>query len=403
MKRLSQVALFPCVLILVAGLGRAGGADAPDRTAGRKAYEKLIAKFPEDRQGFGVDTHLGAVDHQPMTYGLVLSAEAIRLKHAPNEDSRRRVTKATAWLLENQDLDGDGKPGWGLPQPWDAWADGTTNPAHQPYTITTAICLDSLLDALAVPELWTDAQRDEIRGLMRKIVLRWCRELWSEGYGGGYFWYSPDPNDEVFGINASVMFLGSMSRLLAEQPGVFSDDERQLVQERADVLARAVVQTVKPREGLPFWKYAPAPNRYNNIQDNDLVHHVYILWGVETYRDCGGRVKLPWTRAQAIASVDCFWRDGRMWALPQDAPAEPGGAISKSPPTLWSVGMALAFYAKWGDPEQGRRTFEAIDRDYGPWPELRLTPKEPKDEGNATFYPRHAAHALLGLAIYAYR
>ena len=114
-------------------------------------------------------------------------------------------------------------------------------------------------------------------------------------------------------------------------------------------------------------------------------------------------MKLPWTRAQAIASVDCYWRDGRMWALPQDAPAEPGGAISKSPPTLWSVGMALAFYAKWGDPEQGRRTFEAIDRDYGPWPELRLEPKGPKGEGNTTFYPRHAAHALLGLAIYAYR
>jgi hypothetical protein len=179
---------------------------------------------------------------------------------------------------------------------------------------------------------------------------------------------------------------------------VLSDDERQLVRERSDALARAVVQTVRPREGLPFWKYAPAPNRYNNTLDNDLVHHVYILWGIETYRDLGGRVKLPWTREQAIASVDCFWRDGRMWALPQDAPAEPGGTISKSPPTLWSVGFALGFYARWSEAERARRAFEAIDRDFGPWPELRLTP-----EGKTTFYPRHAAHALLGLAIHAYR
>ncbi len=391
------------VLILLAFLAVWCVTACGEEPVGGRAYEKLIAKFPEDRQGFGVDTHLGAVDHQPMTYGLVLSAEAIRLKHDPNEESRRRVTKATAWLLENQDLDGDGKPGWGLPQRWDAWGDGTTNPAHQPYTITTAICLDGLLDALAVPELWTDARRDEIRGLMRKIALRWCREVWSEGYGGGYFWYSPDPNDDVFGINASVMFLGSMARLFAEQPGLFSDDERQLVEKRSDALVRAVIHTMKPRKGLPFWKYGPAPNRYNHKQDNDLVHHVYILWGMETYRDHGGRAKLPWTRAQAVTSVDCFWREGRMWAMPQDAPAEPGGTIRQSLPPLWSVGMALGFYARWADPEHARRAFEAIDRDYGPWPELRLMPKGSKGESETTFYPRHAAHALLGLAIDAYR
>ena len=333
MRRPSPLVLSSCVLMIVATPRGALCADGPEAAAARQAYEKLIARFPEDRQGFGVDTHLGAVDDQPMTYGLVLSAEAIRLKHDANAESRRRVTKATAWLLDNRDLDGDGKPGWGLPQPWDAWADGTTNPPNQPYTITTAICLDGLLDALAVPGLWTDVRRDEIRGVMRAIVLRWCREVWSDGYGGGYFWYSPDPNDDVFGINASVMFLGSMMRMLVEQPGMFSADERRLVEGRADALARAVVETVRPRRGLPFWKYGPAPNRYGNTNDNDLVHQVYILWGIETYRDCGGRVKLPWTRQQAVGSVDCYWRDGRMWALPQDAPAEPGGTISTSPPS----------------------------------------------------------------------
>ena len=78
---------------------------------------------------------------------------------------------------------------------------------------------------------------------------RWLRSYGGYGYNGGYFWYSPDPNDEVFGINASVMFLGSMSRLLAEQPGLLSDEERRLVEKRADALARAVIDTVRPRAG----------------------------------------------------------------------------------------------------------------------------------------------------------
>jgi hypothetical protein len=395
MQRLSQIGLT--LFLVIVGMQVRPCADASDRTTIRKAYEKMIARFPEDRQGFGVDTMLSAVEEQPMTYGLVLSAEAIRLKHDPNDESRRRVKKASAWLLKNKDLDRDGKPGWGLPQPWDAWADGTTNPGNQPYTITTSICLNGLLDALAVPELWTDAERGEIRDLIKQIVVRWCNEIWSDGYGGGFFWYSPARHDEAFGINAPAMFLGSMSRLLAEQPEAISAGERPLIQDRADALARAIVHTVQPRDGAPFWRYAPLPNRFNNDRPNDLVHQVYILWGVETYRDCGGRVKLPWTRAQAVESLDRYWRDGRMWEFPQDASKDKGTSIN-APPRLWCIGMALGFYAKWGDADRAAKTFAVIDREYGPWPDLRFQPK-----GRETFYPRHAAHALLGLALYAYR
>ena len=367
----------------------------------KKTYDAMRALYPEDRQGWGVDSFQEAVDHQPMTYGLVLSAEAIRLQNDLNDESRRRVEKATRWLLENQDLDKDGKPGWGLPQPWDAWADGTTNPPNHPYTITTAICLEGLLDALAVSSASDNIPRDEIRNLMKQVVLRWCREVWSEGYGGGYFWYSPNPADDVFGVNAASWFLGSMTRLLSEHGDVFSDAERKLVRNRADALAKAIAQTVQLREGRPFWKYAPEPNRFNHDRPNDLVHHIYILWGIETYRDAGPRVKLPWTRAQAIESVDCFWRDGRMCAFPQDQKETTSLESKCKPPRLWSAGMMLAFYARWGSHRQAARTFEAIGEALGPWPKLRLRPREAG--GSDTFYPRHGAHALMGLARHAFR
>lgn len=398
MKFLGVFLIVSVGLLCVSGNGHA--ADTAEQEL-QRAYDAMRALFPEDRQGWGVDSFQEAVDHQPMTYGLVLSAEAIRLQNDPKDESRRRVEKAVRWLLENQDLDEDGKPGWGLPQPWDAWADGTTNPPNHPYTITTAICLEGLLDALAVSTSGADIPRDEVRNLMKQVVLRWCREVWSEGYGGGYFWYSPNPADDVFGVNAASWFLGSMMRVLDEHGDVFSDAERQPIEKRADALATAIVKTVQPREGLPFWKYAPAPNRFNNDRPNDLVHHIYILWGIETYRDAGPRVKLPWTRAQAVESVDCFWRDGRMCAFPQDQKKTDSTEAMCQPPRLWCAGMMLAFYARWGSQEQAGRTFKAIDEALGPWPKLRLRPREAG--GSDTFYPRHGAHALMGLARHAFR
>lgn len=61
--------------------GKAGAA-SPSLQEARALYQQLLATFPEDRQGFSKDTDKNAdeaepiADHQPMTYGLVLSAEA---------------------------------------------------------------------------------------------------------------------------------------------------------------------------------------------------------------------------------------------------------------------------------------------------------------------------------------
>ena len=136
-----------------------------------------------------------------MTYGFVLSAEARHFRFDRNAESGRRVRKAVRWLIDNRDLNGDGKPGWGLPQAWPAWGQ-RTNPHNQPYTITTAIVLQGMLDALAIRDLWSAAKRDEMLDFMVQVAQRWCRELWTEGYGGGYFWYSPSPADDIFGVNA---------------------------------------------------------------------------------------------------------------------------------------------------------------------------------------------------------
>src|SRR5690606_19680780 len=152
--------------------------------------------------------------------------------------------------LDHADLDRDGSPGWGLPQAWDAWSDGTENAPNHPYTITTAIVLNGLLDALRAHDLWDQRERQQLQALVVSVTRRWCNHLWSDGYSGGYFWYSPRDTDNSFGVNAAAMFLGSLTRLLAEHGDALNAQDRALFTARRDAQAKAVVSTVERREGL---------------------------------------------------------------------------------------------------------------------------------------------------------
>lgn len=408
---------LPGALLLLIAASGCSNLRAPDASGGTtlssevsNTYMQLLALYPEEHQGLGIENWTPGIEEQPMTYGLILSAEAARYRRTGQDEPERRIRKALAWLLDNRDLDRDGKPGWGLPQPWDAFQDGSTNPVNQPYTITTAIVLNGMLDALRLP-IWSRGQRDEIRKLAAQVAVRWCREMWSQGFKGGYFWYSPSRADDIFAVNSPSMFMGSLARLLHEQADAFAE-ERQLVQSRADDQARAVVATVQLREGLPFWDYMPAPNKFNRHTPNDLVHHVYTLWGIEQYRDNGGKIALPWTREQARQSLDTFWSGGQIREYPQDVTyTGPQAVMQSRPAILWSTGMLLAAYAQWNDRDDAGRTLAAIQRNYGPWPELRLRPASAVSRARPTttqpakeslFYPRHGAHVLWGGSLYAF-
>lgn len=354
-------------------------------------YDRLLALFPAERAGLGIDRADpdAAPADQPMTYGLVLSAEALRSRAAPTPSGARRVRLAARWLIDHSRLAPDGRPGWGLPCAWDH------RPANTVYTITTAVALEGLLDALGL-DLWSAAESAEALTLVRGVCGRWARELWVEGYSGGYFAYSPcDMAAPFFCINAPAVCLGALARLLAAHGPALPGDERRLLQSRADALAAAIVATAELREGAPFWEYIAQPNPLDSKRPNDLIHHAYILWGVETYREAGGSVPLPWAREPAIGSLDRFWKDGTLRFMAQDE-STVSAARREEPANLWGAGMMLACVARWGSGRQARRSLEAILASYGPFPHLRVLPREVGGDGR--FYPRDAAHVLLGLA-----
>ena len=357
----------------------------------KTAYGELLGLFPEKAQGKGRDR--GKVDviaDQPMTYGLVLSAEALRYRALPTDEGKRRVRQAARWLLDNSRLAEDGKIGWGLPFAWNEY------PQHTGYTITTAVVLEGLLDALTLGDFWKKEESERILKAVREAQVRWCREMWVENHAGGYFHYSThDAGPGWFCVNAPAMFLGAMARFHIEHASAASATERKMLAERMDKLARAIVATVELREGAPYWKYIIPPNKHKSDRPNDLVHQVYILWGVEHYRDARNTVELPWNRAGAMESLERFWKDGTLRFFAQDEETvKPGNR--EAPSNLWGIGMLLAAYGKWGTPKQSARCFSSMVESHGPFPGLRVLPREVSSDGR--FFLRDGAHVLFGLA-----
>jgi hypothetical protein len=359
-------------------------------------YTLLLAKFPLEHQGLGLDAaQKPGLTDQPMTFALVLSSEAIRYKTNPNLESKNRIRDASTWLLDNQDLDHDGIPGWGLPLPWDAFSDGSINGPNHVYTITTAIVLNGFLDALEVKGLFSATEQTQIKDLIKRVMLHWCSNLWSTGYGGGYFWYSPSACDNIFSINAPAMYLGSMARYLKAYPEFLSAADYKFIESHADLLAKAILSTVRLRDGCPYWAYEPIPNKFNNREvENDLVHQVYILWGVELYRSCIGHVVFPWNIQHSLQSLRNNWKNDILYGYPQDVKINPKASA------LWGIGAMIAFEATYGSHEEAKRVVEYLNKAYGPIPDLSLTPR--RNGKSSPFYPRQVAHVLWGLSYYYY-
>ena len=152
------------------------------------------------------------------------------------------------------------------------------------------------------------------------------------------------------------------------------------------------MNTVQLHDGQPFWLYAPLPNKLNHERFEDVMHHVYTLWGIEGYRDAGGKVALPWTRTQALQSLEHFWKDDGVTENDQDQPDKKKPL--PTPARLCGAGMLLLGYSDWGGPRRAADVVEWIDQQCGPWPQLRHSPVGKAD----TVYLRDCAHVLMGLA-----
>jgi hypothetical protein len=364
-------------------------------------YMSLLEKFPLDAQGKGFDPYFTSVEtHQATTYAQVLSSESFHYKNSPNIESRQRITKAVSWLLENADLDGDGKPGWGLPFAWDAFGDGSINPVNQPYTIDTAIVAIGLMDALEIEGFWSDEEKQQIILCLHNVFTRWCNEAFTElDANTGYYWYSTNQADNFNVINVSSMFAGVQQKFIRFYGYILSKEELDLYNHCMDSVARMISENAFFLFDCPYWIYNSS-DRLTPIT-NDLVHHVYILFGMEMYRANGGKELLSWTIKQGVESLDLFLVHSELFNYPQDLLFSNPLINSNDPANLWGIGMTMAYVIKSGDIEKYEQCNQIVLSKYGIFPDVTIYPTD--NSAGVPFYPRYAAHLLYGLAVKEFR
>jgi len=331
MRRISAV-LAPLLVVVL-------GIEVAARVGDLDSYDRLLPVVLVTSE----DPIFGPGEHEyATTYGLVLQA-AVAAGDAETAD------RARSWLLDDE-LHG----GWGMGWTWDPFSDGSMTPAGTAFGITTAVVIDSLLEAGI-----DDAQADRIG----RILVRWAREAWTDGY----FWYSLAPQDAIDTPNVNGMLAGAAATFLAEHADVLPEADAAVLREQVE---RSLARLAGDRDASLRWPYSARQQIVN-----DLGNHIYVLWGAERARDAG--FKVAWSREDAIESVDAY---GGVY--PSDIVLTPDMEARKG--SQWQTsgtGAALAFSARWGG--DIRRWSNAVCET------LKISPR----------VPRFDAHALLGMAL----
>lgn len=362
-------------------------------------YESLLNMFQDENLGNSLEPSLKPPGpyEQPMTYGLILSAESLHYDVIDTYESKERIRSAAGWLINNSDLNGDGKPGWGLPQSWDAFSDGTTNTENHPYSITTSIVLEGLLDSLKIEGVWSADEEKKIKDLVSQVAFYWLENVYIGDEESGYIGYSTEPSDMYNCPNISGMFLSNLVRMVTEHDDIFNKIEKQFIAKRIHAIANQLVKEVIIEDGLPYWEYIVYENPNNQNNQNDLVHHIYVLWGIEEYRQHFNNIEIPFTLSDSVHSVDNFLKEHKIYSYPQHK-VYIGSleSFNTRPSNLWGAGMMMAFYSKYGDNAKSREILNNIEKQYGNWPNITIWPSDFSRDEN--FYARYAAHVLFGLS-----
>lgn len=304
----------------------------------KQTYARFDAQFP----GRGVTDYPGnTVGDIPKSYAMILMAELERRRHgiAPELPDLTRI--AGRWLLDNAALNAAGTIGWGLPIAWDAYSDGSDNPANTIYSISTAIVADALMD-------WMDtdptAPGAEIITTLSQALTAFTRAPRSPSGMLPYSLQIADASYDTF--NPAAYLAGQMQRFAK-----YVKDPN-LAEELRATADETVAQLVKHRKisasGGWYWTYSIQEN-----VPNDLPHASYIIDGLKTYVAEGGLLAEKIDIPAALKHLDDFIdHQGKPRAWPvfrEDISA---------PPRLYDLGMALTVACT--EPSLGRLADQLI-------------------------------------------
>lgn len=304
---------------------------------------------------------------RPMASALFASANVHDFRRTGSRASFDRAVAAAAALQSTARDTRSGRAGWGQGFRWDAFGDGSVNPANTVYGITTALAVQALLD---VHEMAADATYL----VLAEEALDSYAEHFTQSESGGYFWYSEWRRDARPVLNVSAMLAGQYARLgrVLDRP-----DYRELARSAANYIL------AYRRRDVPDARW---PYQVGRDKPNDAVHAAYVVQGLEEV-----------TRNAAVAGFDAEASFDHLRTFL----ASDGGvnefAGGGDPARVWGVGYLMFVtceYTRDLDAAGSLRTaldqYEIEDGAYSRLP------------GEEIVYPRMQAHVLIGLAACGY-
>jgi len=290
--------------------------------------------------------------------GYVLQAIGELLWHARDYELAEREALIDAALVEIDELEASadmvvgGGPAFGLEDAWDAFGDGSTNPAFTAYTWQSGMVALGVAKIVRVLDDAGHPDTDEVRAFGEALIERWDDHYTSVA-DGGYWWYSTQPSDAIAVHNTSAL-VAMASQILSESgsPASFAerppqtadllwartsgnptdgytwnyaDDGYPLAQRRAEDVSHALVTTQLMREAgeRGWWSASQMQGVAATLTDIMWSGHPARLHGFVDGTD-GGESEWAWSRAAVIA-----------YAAHGDAP---GGD-----PAVFELGRSLYF------------------------------------------------------------
>nr|WP_293303662.1 hypothetical protein [Allomuricauda sp.] len=344
------------------------------------AYNGILNNLDPLHPGRGIDTFNEKELDRPMAYGLILSAESNKYKYTKDSKTLDRIRLCGEWLMKNSDHNNNGIHGYGLPDPWDAFGDKTVNPAHQEYTIDTAVAIKGLLD-------WYDVEpnRKKKREIYNSMFLT-LEPFLTNAYDSplGIPAYSLNPNDKEKDVFNPAVYLADQLMRFATLTNNHSLKTTLTIKSKK-ILEILFSYTQTDTNGNIYWNYG------TYIESaNDLVHACYMIEGIRAYIKNGEGADVTWN--QIFDHLSLFYSDNKWYRY-----FEKDRQNDKHSPRLWSLGMLMYSLSR-----EGR--YGEVDRIL--WPQI-----QDYYLGNGHFRYRigddrkmvtHYGHLLLGLSHYLY-
>lgn len=284
----------------------------------------IISALDANCLGCGPDAYLpGKTIEHAMAFALIASAGS-------NLSDEKTSRTAADWLVKNS------RPGWGLGFAWDAFNDGSENPATTVYGITTALGARGLLDVF-------ERYRDP-RYLEAAVAsLDYYSKFFTATENGGYFWYSDQASDEINAPNISAMMLAPLLKAgkLSDRPDFIR---------LAHMAAKEILASRKNQGTYQYWSYSD-----RNENPNDAAHAAFMVLGLTEYAAATGQ-NIDLTQAQSYLTT--FIASDGVRAYSQVDKIDPKWRLQ--PARLWDIGMLAYTLDETGQHRSARTVIAAL-------------------------------------------